>query len=78
MGPGLPLSTQLSAALVAFTAESDAEFEHPMTHRRNVGGPSGSAHRPGGGGSTRGAVRPGDPHRAGPPPTIGAMEDGQL
>ena len=30
---GLPLSTLLSQALVAFTIEFDNEFEHQMPHR---------------------------------------------
>ena len=36
----LPLSTLLSKVLVAFTIESDNEFEHQVPHRTTVGGAS--------------------------------------
>ena len=39
MDPGLPLTTLLSQALLAFTIEFDNEFEHLMPHR-TASGPS--------------------------------------
>jgi DNA-binding MarR family transcriptional regulator len=39
----LPLSAQLSQALVAFTIEFDNEFEHRMPHWTTVGGRAGAA-----------------------------------